>query len=123
VLVFWKVRQNEQRQLLESKVKVWEGEDYVFTNEHSRLINLRNLLGGFKKALRRAGLSHETTIHHLRHSVGSILRADGQNIDAATELLGHSSRGVTENIYAHAQPSKKREAGESLGYLLRGEEA
>ena len=37
---------------------------------------------------------------------GSILLADGQNIDAVTELLGHSSRSVTERIYAHALPEK-----------------
>jgi integrase len=123
VLSMWKSRQAEQRRLLESEGKVWEGEDYVFTNEHGRPINPRNLLRSFKKALKRADLPQETTIHHLRHSIGSIMLADGQNIEAVTELLGHSSRGVTEDIYAHALPSKKRETGESLGYLLRREEA
>ena len=63
------------------------------------------------------------TIHHVRHSVGSILLANGQNIDAVTELLGHSSRGVTEDIYAHALPSKKRETGGKSGYLIQYEGA
>jgi integrase len=123
VLAFWKSKQEEQRHFLLSEGKVWQGEDYVFTNEHGRPIHPRNLLRGFKRALKRAELPLETTIHHMRHSVGSILLADGQNIDAVTELLGHSSRGVTERIYAHALPEKKRETGESLGYLLRREEA
>jgi site-specific recombinase XerD len=123
VLAWWKPKQAEQRRFLESEGKVWEGEDYMFTNEHGRSINPRNLLRSFKRALKRADLPQEMTLNHIRHTVGSILLANGQNIDAVTELLGHSSRGVTEDIYAPALPSKKREAGESLGYLLRGEEA
>jgi integrase len=122
-LAFWKIKQMEHRRLLESEGKVWEGNDYVFTNEHGRPIHPRNLLRGFKRALKRADLPRETTIHDLRHSIGSILLADGQNIDAVTELLGHSSRSVTERIYAHTLLEQKRATGESLGYLLRQEEA
>ncbi len=45
--------------------------------------------------------------------------ANGEDIEAVSELLGHSSRAVTERIYAHALRTRKRRAGESLGYLLR----
>jgi len=103
----------EQRRFILSEGMVWQGKDYVFTNEHGRPINPRNLLRGFKRALKRAELPLETTIHQVRHSVGSILLADDQNIDAVTELLGHSSRSITERIYAHALPEKKRATGES----------
>jgi integrase len=61
------------------------------------------------------------TLHDLRHCAGSLMLADGEDIQAVSELLGHSSRAVTERIYAHALRNRKRKAGESLGYLLRRE--
>jgi len=51
VLAWWKPKQAEQRRFLESEGNVWEGEDYVFTNEHGRPLNPRNLLRSFKRAL------------------------------------------------------------------------
>jgi integrase len=60
------------------------------------------------------------TFHDLRHCAGSLMLANGEDIEAVRELLGHSSRSVTEKIYAHALQKQKRKAGESLGYLLRG---
>jgi integrase len=45
--------------------------------------------------------------------------AGGEDIEAVSELLGHSSRAITERLYAHALRNRKRRAGESLGYLLR----
>jgi integrase len=118
ILGAWRRTQHEERLLLGSK---WHGEDYVFTNEQGRPINPRSLSRAFKAGLKRAKLPEEMTLHDLRHCAGSLMLANGEDIQAVSELLGHSSRAVTERIYAHALRNRKRKAGESLGYLLRQE--
>lgn len=100
--------------------KDWPGGDYVFTTSEGQPITTRSLCRLFKAALKRAGLNEAMTFHDLRHCAGSLMLADGEDIQAVSELLGHSSRSVTEKIYAHALASRKRKAGGSLGYLLRG---
>jgi integrase len=118
ILKTWRRTQREERLILGPK---WHGEDYVFTNEEGGPINPRSLSYGFKAGLKRAGLSQEMTLHDLRHCAGSLMLADGQDIQAVSEMLGHSSRTVTECVYAHALRNRKRQASASLGYLLRKE--
>ncbi len=102
------------------KGKDWQGGDYVFTTKEGNPITPRSLCRLFKAALKRASLPNEMTFHDLRHCAGSMMLAEGEDIEAVREVLGHSSRSVTERIYAHALKSRKRKAGGSLGYLLRG---
>ena len=100
----------------------WHGDEYVFVNTQSHPLRPRDLRRGFKAALKRAGLPLEITLHDLRHCAGSLMLEGGEDIEAVRELLGHSSRSVTERIYAHALRSRKRKAGQSLGYLLRSDQ-
>lgn len=115
-LRLWRAEQAEERLILG---KAWAGEDYIFTNEVGRPYNPKGLYIHFKAGLKRAGLPVEMTIHDLRHCAGSLMLARGEDISAVSELLGHSSRAVTERIYAHALRDRKKRAGESLGFLLR----
>ena len=72
------------------------GGDYVFTSEQGGPHSPRNIYRGFKAALKRAKLPMEMTFHDLRHCAGSVMLANGEDIEAVRELLGHSSRSVTE---------------------------
>jgi integrase len=99
--------------------KEWHGGDYVFTTAKGGPLFPRNLYRGFKAALKRANLPETMTFHDLRHCAGSMMLERGEDIEAVREVLGHSSRSVTERIYAHALRSRKQKAGASLGYLLR----
>lgn len=117
VLKTWRRTQREERLILGA---AWHGGDYVFTSEQGGPHSPRNVYRGFKAALKRAKLPMDMTFHDLRHCAGSLMLANGEDIEAVRELLGHSSRSVTEKIYAHALQKQKRKAGESLGYLLRG---
>lgn len=56
--------------------------------------------------------------HSLRHSCASMLLAEGWNIKAISEWLGHSSVDITLNIYAHLNVEYKRELGNSLNGLF-----
>jgi integrase len=115
ILVAWRELQQRQQEALDLP---WPHGGYVFTTQAGTPLNKDNVRRDFKKALNRAGLP-DMTQHDLRHSVASIMLARGEDIEGVKEVMGHSSRAVVEDIYAHALPENKRQAGESLGFLLR----
>lgn len=53
-------------------------------------------------------------LHELRHTVASLLIAEGLDVKSAQHQLGHASAQTTLNIYAHAFESRSREAADML---------
>ena len=64
--------------------------------------------------LRRAELP-DFTFHDLRHTAGSLMLMAGARYAEVSEVLGHSSVKVTQDIYTHAYPETRREAVSGLG--------
>jgi site-specific recombinase XerD len=62
----------------------------------------------------RAGLDG-VGLHTLRHSAASALIASGAHLKVVQELLGHSSHGITADIYSHVAMEQQREAAERRG--------
>ncbi|GAA6333100.1 hypothetical protein I0600191H4_00720 [Collinsella sp. i06-0019-1H4] len=60
------------------------------------------------------------TVHELRHTVASLLVAEGLDVKTVQTQLGHKSASTTLNIYAHAFEERSREAGNTIGRLLNG---
>jgi integrase len=93
----------------------WEGhEDLVFPTQIGTPSDPRNTLRAFAAIAQRAGLSG-VGLHTLRHSAASALIASGAHIKVVQELLGHSSYGITADIYSHVASEQQREAAERLG--------
>ena len=67
--------------------------------------------------VRQAGLPH-STFHGLRHCHASLLLADGVNIKAISERLGHSNVAITLNIYSHLLPNIQEEAADGIDRQL-----
>ena len=59
------------------------------------------------------------TIHELRHTAGALMLQAGKTMTMVSKILGHSSVGVTEKIYAHAYDEDKRDAVASVTRRLR----
>jgi integrase len=92
----------------------WEGhEDLVFPTHIGTPTDPRNALRAFASTAQRAGLSG-VGLHTLRHSAASALIASGAHIKVVQELLGHSSYGITADIYSHVA-IEQREAAKRLG--------
>jgi integrase len=93
----------------------WEGhDDLVFPTHIGTPTDPRNALRAFEGIAQRAGLTG-VTLHTLRHSAASALIASGAHLKVVQELLGHSSYGITADIYSHVAMEQQREAAERLG--------
>lgn len=58
------------------------------------------------------------TMHELRHTVASLLIAEGLDVKTVQHQLGHKSTQTTLNAYVHAFESRSREAADTLGRIL-----
>jgi integrase len=90
------------------------GADYtdsglVVTTEDGRPMHPEWLSGLLVRQARRAGLP-QIRLHDLRHSVASILLAQGVHPKVVSEQLGHATIALTLDTYSHVIPSLQQEA-------------
>ena len=89
-------------------------EELVFPTQLGAPTEPRNALRAFASIAESAGLTG-VGLHTLRHSAASSLLLSGTHLRVVQEMLGHSSYGVTADIYAHVNVEQQREAAERLG--------
>ena len=68
------------------------------------------------KLMRKIPLS--TRFHDLRHSAASLLLAQGVQLRAIMELLGHSTIALTANTYSHVMPSMMQDMADKMDSIL-----
>jgi integrase len=96
----------------------WEEHpDLVFPTVIGTPTDPRNALRAFAAIAERAGLAG-VGLHTLRHSAASALIASGAPLKVVQELLGHSSYGITADIYSHVAMEQRREAAERLSEVF-----
>jgi integrase len=61
-------------------------------------------------ASERAGIRKIVAWHTFRHSLGSHLGQEGENVKVVQELLRHASSRITQDVYQQASPEAKRTA-------------
>ncbi len=79
----------------------WAEAGLVFTTPLGTPIDPDNLRHALDKLGQQAGIGHVHP-HQLRHSVASVLIANGHTPPEVAKMLGHSSPSITLNYYAHA---------------------
>lgn len=95
----------------------WNDLDFVFTQDDGRPMNPSSItawLTGFSK---RHGLRHINP-HAFRHSVASILIANGTDVVTVSKQLGHTKPGTTDNFYAHLIEEEKSKASECIADVM-----
>jgi integrase len=69
------------------------------------------------------GSSRENGMHALRHFYASALLADGVDIRAVAEYLGHADPGFTLRIYTHLMPSAEDRATAAIDRMFARRQA
>ncbi len=91
---------------------------FIFTTRTGRPIEPRNVNRSFERLLKRHSLKR-IRLHDLRHSIGSLMLANGESPRVVMEVLRHSQIAMTMNVYSHVMPAVTREAMDRLDALLR----
>ena len=90
-------------------VKIAGWSDLVFTTRTGRPIEPRNLVRSFRRIC-EANNVRLIKVHHIRHTVASLLKALHVPARDAQVILGHSRLAVTLEIYTHSDDEAQLEA-------------
>ncbi len=95
----------------------WIHTGYVFTQDNGDRMNPDSITGWLKDFSTRHGLPHINP-HAFRHTVASVLLANGTDIVTVSKQLGHASVTTTENFYSHIIEENKAKASECIADVL-----
>ncbi|HEU5097593.1 MAG TPA: site-specific integrase [Roseiflexaceae bacterium] len=110
-----RVRQMEEKL---RRGEEWKENGLVFPTSVGTPFSPRNLIDDLERDAKKAEIG-KVTVHELRHTAGSLMLQAGKTMTTVNKILGHSSVGVTEKIYAHAFDDDKRDAVSSVSRRLR----
>jgi integrase len=83
-----------------------------------RLMHPRWLSKKWAALVKASGLPVRN-FHHLRHAYATAMLSAGIHIKTASERLGHSSTGITLDLYSHVLPSVQQDAADRIGEAFR----
>jgi len=113
----WKLRQAEYL----SSLGIQQTQDTpVITNREGSRMDGNNLARWWRTFQERYGFEG-LRFHDLRHTHATMLVSNGLNIKAVSSRLGHSSVGITLDLYAHAQREDDEKAAAIIGQLMAAE--
>ena len=95
----------------------WIDTGYVFTQDNGDHMNPDSITGWLRDFSKRHNLPHINP-HAFRHTVASVLLANGTDIVTVAAQLGHASGSTTENFYAHIIEENKAKASECIAEVL-----
>lgn len=113
-----RLRQHRVRQL-EDRLAAGLGHqdsDLAFANALGEPIHPNSLRDAWAKVAAEAGL--RLRFHDLRHAHASLLLQQGVHPKVVSERLGHSTVGVTLDIYSHVVPGLQAQVATQLEELL-----
>jgi integrase len=110
-----RVRQLQERLIAGSG---WKENGLVFATTIGTPLEPRSAVTDFKRILEKAELPQSIRFHDLRHSAASLLLAQGVQLRAIMELLGHSTIALTANTYSHVMPSMMQEMADKMDQIL-----
>lgn len=119
------LRQHKQEQLCLQmhNGERWIHSGYVFTRDNGDHMNPDSITGWLKDFSKRHSLPHINP-HAFRHTVASVLLANGNDIVTVSKQLGHASVTTTESFYSHIIEENKAKAAECIAdTLLRRKQA
>lgn len=110
-------QKREQLRLQIANGDRWIHTGYVFTQDNGDRMNPDSITAWLNDFSVRHGLPHINP-HAFRHTVASVLLANGTDIVTVAAQLGHASASTTENFYAHIIEENKAKATECIADVL-----
>ena len=90
--------------------------EYVLS-KNNKSVDIRTYRRHFKKLLQKADLP-DIKYHALRHTFSTRALEVGMDYKTLSEILGHSSVGITLDLYAHSLNEHKRNEMNKLGQIF-----
>jgi integrase len=91
--------------------------DFVFADLDGSMLVPSLFSKRFKRSTNKCKLP--IRFHDLRHACATMLLRQGVHPKIVSERLGHSTIGITLNLYSHVTPDMQRDAAEQLDNVLR----
>jgi integrase len=110
-------RQLERRVLLGPE---YAPHNLIFADPTGGALWHSTVLRAFRVALARAELPATTRFHDIRHAAATLMLAADVPLKIASERLGHSTVGITADLYTHNVPKLEADAALRLERLIRG---
>ncbi len=113
-LIVHRAKQEDERRLAGSR---WQETGFVFTTGIGTPLDARGVIRVFHSILTVAELP-KIRFHDLRHSVATLLLAQGVSPRYISDLLGHSQVSFTMQTYAHVLPHVQRDVATKMDQIL-----
>jgi len=95
----------------------YKNDDLIFAREDGTIWKPDTLSKAFEELVKRANIGH-VRLHDLRHACASLLLKSGVHAKIVSERLGHSTVGITLDLYSHVLPGLQQAAADKLDHLL-----
>ncbi len=95
----------------------WRELGLVFSTEYGDFLSPTTLRLALRRALSRAELPI-IRFHDLRHSAATLMLSRGVHPKMASEMLGHSTIGITLDLYSHVTANMQRQAADAIDAAL-----
>ncbi len=91
--------------------------DLVYCNPDGTPVSPHAFNHRFSKTLKRKGLEH-MRVHDLRHTNASLMLSQGVSMKVASERLGHTTIGITMDLYSHIDEELQQDAACKLNEIF-----
>lgn len=95
----------------------WRDLGLVFSTEFGDFLSPTTLRLALLRTLARADLP-TIRFHDLRHSAATLMLSRGVHPKMASEMLGHSTIGITLDLYSHVTANMQRQAADAIDAAL-----
>ncbi|MBW3575107.1 MAG: site-specific integrase, partial [Actinobacteria bacterium] len=113
------LRAHRRRQLEERLAwgEAWIDSGLLFTREDGNPLHPQTLRWHLRRLAKEAGVP-VIRFHDLRHASATHALANGVPVKVVSEMLGHASTGITEDVYAHVLPHMQASAAVVMDAVL-----